>query len=119
MKGRTIREFPCPGELWPQVETWAAETGFTLVHQAENRRIYRQGNWLLMAPAWVEIRQDGRQAVLEAWVKVDFFLILSILAGRKPETGIESGGLTAAVPRRRAREAVNRLLVRLGQPPVR
>ena len=118
MKGRTRFEFPCPGNFWSQVDAWATETGFTLHCKEGNRRLYRRGFWLLMAPIWVEIRQDGRQAILEAWVKSDFFLILNILSGSKPETSIKSGGLTAAVPRRRARESVNLLLFRFGQPPV-
>jgi hypothetical protein len=118
MKGRTVIEFPCPSDLWPQVETWAAETGFTLQQQDDKRRVYRRGHRLMMAPAWVEIRQEGRRVFVEAWLKVDFFLVLSLLTGKKPETGIESGGLTAAVPRARARNAVNRLLARFGQKPV-
>jgi hypothetical protein len=118
MKGRTILEFPCPADFWSQVDAWAAATGFALHGTEGNRRLYRKRFWLLMAPAWVEIRQDGRRAILEAWIKSDFFLILNILSGSKPETAIKSGGLTAAVPRKRAREAVNLLLTRFGQPPV-
>lgn len=115
MKGRTVREFSCPKDLWSQVDAWAEETGYRLVRQEDDIRTYRKGHALLMAAAWVEIRREGRRAVLEAWVNADFYLILSLLSGKKPETGIESGGLTATVPRRRAREAVNRLLVRFGQ----
>lgn len=118
MKGRTVVEFPCPGDFWLQVEAWAVTSGFSLQRQDGNRRVYRKGHWLLMAPAWVELRLEGRRAILEAWVKADSYLILSLLAGKKPETGIESGGLIAALPRRRAREAVNRLLERFGQAPL-
>lgn len=118
MKGRTVREFPSPPNLWSQVDAWAAETDFRLDRREEKRRIYRKGNRLLTAPLWVEIRQQGKQAVLEAWVTADFYLFLSLLSGKKPETAIESGGLTACIPRRRAREAFNRLLGRFGQNPV-
>jgi hypothetical protein len=118
MKGRTLLEFPATTDLWPQVEAWAAKERFTLDHQEENRRVYRKGHWLLMAPAWVEIRQEGQRAILEAWINADLFLILSLLSGKKSESGIESGGITAAVPRRRTREAVNRLLARFGQKPI-
>lgn len=68
-----------------------------------------------MAPAFLEIRHEMGKVTLEAWVKADFFLVLSLLTGRGPETGIESGGLTATVPRQRAREAVNKLLLKLNQ----
>jgi hypothetical protein len=115
---RSIREFSCSEDLWPTVESWAAQTGFTEREKTADRRLYRKGGGLLMAPAFVEIRREGRRVVLEAWVKADMFLILSFLAGQKPETAIESGGLTASVPRKRAREAVNQLLTRLGQKPI-
>jgi hypothetical protein len=118
MKGRTVREFTCPKNLWPQVDAWAAESGFQLIREEGDRRTYRKGHVLLMAPAWLEIRREGQRVILEAWVSADFYLILSLFSGRKAETGIASGGLTAAVPRRRAREAVNRLLQRFGQQPV-
>ncbi len=118
MKGRTVKEFPCPDDLWPQVEAWAAETGFTLDRQEKDRRVYHKGHWLVMAPAFVEIRREEARVILEAWVKADLYLIISLLSGKKSETGIEAGGLTALIPRRRAREAVNRLLARFGQQPV-
>ncbi len=118
MKNRTIIEFPCSSDPWPQVEAWAAETGFNLKSQQGERRVYRKGHWLLMAPTCVDVRKEGKKVVLEAWVKADLYLILSLLSGQKAESGIESGGLTAMVPRRRAREVVNRLLARFGRPPV-
>lgn len=118
MNKRTSLEFPCPKDLWPQVDAWAAETGFTLKQQEDNRRVYRKGHPLLMAPAWVEVRRSGKWVTLEAWVAADMFLVLSMLGGKKAETGIASGGLTAALPRRRARTAVNRLLRRFNQKPI-
>ncbi|ALC16583.1 hypothetical protein DSOUD_1808 [Desulfuromonas soudanensis] len=118
MKGRTVREFPANADLWPQVEAWAAKNRFALDHQEVNRRVYRKGHWMLMAPAWVEIRREGQRAILEAWINADLFLILSLFSGKKSETGIESGGITAAVPRRKTREAVNRLLALFDQKPI-
>lgn len=118
MKGRTIRSFIYHGDLWPLVDAWAAETGFGLLHGETSRRVYRKGKWFLMAPAFLEIRREQGRVTIETWVKADLFLVLSILKGKKPETGIESGGLTASVPRKRAREAVNLLLRRLNQKPI-
>ncbi len=115
MKGRTVREFIYNAELWPLVDIWAAETGFRLLQDEASRRLYQKGRWPLMAPAFLEIRHEKGKVTLEAWVKADFFLVLSLLTGRGPETGIESGGLTATVPRQRAREAVNKLLLKLNQ----
>ena len=118
MSRRTIVSFSCPKDFWPQVEKWATETGFTLISQDSEQRLYRKGHRLLMAPIWVELRREGKKVVLEAWVVADMFLILSALAGKKPEAGIASGGLTAMLPRRRAREAVNILLRRFNQSPI-
>jgi len=116
MRGRTVRSFRCPEDLWSRVDAWAAATGFRLQQQESGRRLYCRGNRLLMAPACLEISREGRQVTLEAWVKADFYLILSLLSGKPAEAGIESGGLTASLPRKRARDAVNRLLADLGQP---
>ncbi len=118
MKGRTVREFTYQADLWPLVDAWAAETGFKLRSEEGGRRTYRKGIWLLTAPAFVEICHEKRTVRIEAWVKADFFLVLSLLSGKEPEAGIESGGLTAAVPRKRARESLNLLLKRLGQKPI-
>jgi hypothetical protein len=118
MKGRTVRNFTYHGDLWPLVDIWAAETGFRLLHGETSRRVYRKGKWLLMAPAFLEIRHEQGGVTIEAWVKADLFLVLSMLKGEKPETGIESGGLTASVPRKRARQAVNKLLMGLNQKPI-
>ena len=118
MKGRTTREFIWKADLWPLVEKWAAETGFVLEKQDGKCRMYRKGNRLLMAPAYLEICQERGRVTLETWVSADFYLLVSLLSGRKPESRIESGGLTAVVPRKRARDAVNRLLAKLGQASI-
>jgi hypothetical protein len=115
---RSIREFSYSEDLWPAVESWAAQTGFVEREKTADRRLYRKGGHLIMAPAFLEIRREGRRVVLEAWVKADLFLILSFLTGQKPEIAIEPGALTAAIPRKRARAAVNQLLTRLGQKPI-
>lgn len=118
MKGRTVREFVYTAEIWSLIDAWAAATGFDLLRGEGSRRLYRKGWWPLMAPTFVEIHQEKGRVTLESWVKADFFLILSILTGKGPETGIESGGLSAAVPRQRTREAVNQLLIKLNQKPI-
>lgn len=117
MKRRTVREFPYGEDLWPTVESWAAQNGFVAREKSPKRQLYKKkGGLLLMAPAFLEVRQEGRNVILEAWVKADVLLILNFFSGQKPEVAIESGGLSAAVPRKRARTAVNLLLERLNQP---
>ena len=117
-KSRTIREFTYNANLWVLVEKWAEKGGFTLELQEDSHRIYRKGHRLLTAPAMLEIRQQGQTVTLEAWIKADLHLVMALMTGKPPEAGIESGGLTAWIPRKRARDAVNLLLLSLGQTPI-
>ncbi len=114
---RTVRNFPYSEDLWPAIESWAEHTGFVERERSPNRRLYRKGR-LLMTPAFLEVRHEDGGVALEAWVRADPFLILNVLSGKKPEMALESGGLTASVPRRRARTAINILLKRLNQKPI-
>ena len=119
MKSRTSREFTYNGDFWTLVDEWAAETGFKVREQEGDWRLFQRGIPLTMAPSMVEIRKRKAKVTVEAWVKADPYLILAFLTGRSSEMGIESGGLTALFPRKRTRDAVNILLRRLGEPPVR
>ncbi len=115
MKKRTIREFTYSSDLWPLVDSWAAEAGFTLETEKESFRVYNKGRWLILAPVRLEIRQDGDRVVLQTWLRADFYMTLTLFTGKPPEGGLESGGLTAWMQRKKARAVVNRLLVSLGQ----
>lgn len=115
MKKRTIREFSYDSDLWPLVDSWAAEAGFTLETEEESFRIYSKGRWLFLAPTHLEIRQNGERVILQTWLRADFYMTMSLFTGKPPEGGLESGGLTAWMQRKKARAAVNRLLVSLGQ----
>ncbi|NIQ94842.1 MAG: hypothetical protein GWO11_03750 [Desulfuromonadales bacterium] len=119
MKSRTTREFIFNGDLWPLVDRWAAEAGFKTVAKEKNRRLFQRGIPVVMAPTMVEVRRRKAEVGLQAWVKADPYLVIAVLTGKKPEMGIESGGMTALLPRRRARRAVNALLEALGEEPVR
>jgi len=119
MKSRTSRELTYNGDLWTLVEEWSAETGFKVREQERDRRLYQRGIPLVMAPSMVEIRKRKAKVTVEAWVKADAYLILAFFTGRSAEMGIESGGITALLPRKRTRDAVNILLGRLGEAPVR
>lgn len=115
MKKRTVREFTYSPDLWPLVDNWAVTAGFTLETKEESFRVYSKGRWLFLAPTHLEIRQDGERVILQAWVKAQYYMLMALLSGKPTEGGLESGGLSAWVQRMRAREAVNRLLVSLGQ----
>lgn len=118
MKGRTTREFNYPGDIWGVVENWAERHRFQLTKEEGATRLYQKGHWQLMAPACLEVTRDEDRVTLEAWVKADLYILVSLLTGRKPEARLDRGGLVAAVPRRVARNAVNDLLSTLGQETI-
>jgi len=118
MTGRTTREFRYPTEIWPVIESWATQNGYALKKENGVTRLYQKSNWQLMAPACLQVTQQGDLVKLEAWVKADLFLLLSLLTGKQPEARLDSGGLVATLPRRIARGAVNILLSTLGQKPI-
>jgi len=115
---RAIREFSYQSDLWPVVDRWAAENGFVLLQQEPSRRLYRRGRLLLLGPTMVEIAENQGTITLQAWIKAELFMLMEQLMAKTPEVTIESGGLTAWVPRIKARKVVNRLLAMLGQNPI-
>ncbi len=119
MKKRTIREFTYSSDIWPLVDSWAAEEGFTLETQEDSLRVYNKGRWLVLAPTHLEIRQDGSKVILQTWLKANYYMTLPLFTGKPAEGGLESGGLSAWVQRKKARTAVNRLLQSLGQKPIK
>ncbi len=118
MQRRSVREFPYNDDLWQIVERWAAHAGFIEREREPNRRLYRKEGRFFMPPTYLEVRQKEGEVTLEGWVKADMLLVLNFLTGQKPESALESGGLTASVPRKRARNAINPLLESLGQKPI-
>jgi hypothetical protein len=70
-------------------------------------------------PVWLDIRQQGRDVHLEAWVKSQA-VPMSLLSYLLPDEMIlESGGLAGVTARATGRKAVNKLLERLSQPPIK
>jgi len=118
MKKRTIREFTFSEDLWPLVDSWAVDAGFTLDTVEDSYRTYRKGSWLFFAPTRLEIRQTGNRVILQVWLRAEFYMLMALMTGKPTEAGLESGGLTAWMQRKQARNAVNRLLASLGGTPI-
>jgi hypothetical protein len=118
MDQRTRLCFVQNGNIWPQVEPWAASNGFNLKSSSGTERLYQKGTGFLVAPMMLSIGQTDGKIVLEAWVRCNLFIRLSSLFILPPEMGIQSGGFKAVLPRSIARNAVNVLLQQLGQPPI-
>jgi hypothetical protein len=62
--------------------------------------------------------QDGGQVSVEAWVRCNTFMRICSLFMLPAEMGVESGGFKGVLPRKIAREALNRLLQDCGARPV-
>lgn len=115
---RAVREFRTNQDVWKALDAWARETGYRLVEGAEGRGVYQKGVGLLVAPMKVEVRTQGDLVHLEAWVHIPFITRLMSLFLLPDEITVESGGVKAVIPRQMARNAVNRLLGSLNEPPI-
>lgn len=114
---RTIRDFRVPLDVWNFVDEWAIEEDFEVISSGERSRVYRKILGPLSPSAHVEISEEDGSIHLEAWMAnsgpvraLRFFTL-------PPELGIESNGTKALVVARSvARDRINRLFVKLGQP---
>ncbi len=114
---RTVREFKVPLDIWRFVDEWAEAENFEVISSGEQSRVYRKLLGALSPAAHVEISEDDGSVHLEAWLAnsapvraVRFFRVPS-------EIGIESNGTGALVVERTvARDRINRLFIKLGQP---
>lgn len=116
MNTRTIIRFNCVSDIWPLVDKWAIENGFQQKSVQSVGRIYQKGIGFLTAPMMMGIHSEGQEIVIEAWVRVNTFMRAMALFIIPSEMGIGSGGFKLAVPRRIARDAINKLLIQIGQP---
>jgi hypothetical protein len=114
MDDTTVIEFDHDGEIWPILEAWAEDAGYSMTGDGEFRRLVRGTGALSSARMLTVVHEHGRLRI-EAWVQSWPFVKL---IGVPEMMGIESGGLQAVFPRWRARADVNRLLERLGGPQV-
>ena len=114
---RTIRDFKVPLDVWRFVDEWAAEENFEVVSSGERSRVYRKIMGPLSPSAHVEISESDGTVHLEAWVANSPRVRALRFFRLPPELGVESNGTKALVVARSvARDRINRLLVKLGQP---
>ena len=107
--GRTVREFETSEDVVGVLDSWAKQAGYGLVEHDETSRTYKRGKGFWVASQKLKISWNGNECTLEAWVSPPFF-------GKG--ISIESGGVTAVIPRDRARQQVSALLQMFGQPPI-
>src|SRR5688572_13062307 len=119
MLQRTIRDFTTSAAIWSIADTWGDEQGFTVVTTKAERRVYQKGPDFLGYPLIVDIQQMNNQVHLETWLKASLLDRTRALFLIPSEIGLDSGsGLRMVIARKTGRSLVNKLLDRLGQPPI-
>ncbi len=118
MTKRTPISFQSGSSIWPAVEKWAGENGYKQVSQDGSGRTFQKGVGFLVAPMMLSLSQNGGAVSGEAWIRAGLFVRICALFMLPPEMGIESGGFKGVLPRKIARNAVNKLLAELGQQPI-
>ena len=116
MNSRTIRDFNVPTDIRHRVEKWAETEGFRLLDDDGTKRRYQKGHGLLVLPTMFEISIIDGDVHFEAWIHASMFHRIFSFFLFPENIWLESGGLLAVIPRTISRDAVNRLLVQIGQP---
>ena len=116
MRSRTVRDFTVPTDIWKFVDQWAETEGFELTENG-TKRVYKKELGALTPTAFVQIGEADGSVHFEAWIKNRPLTRLFTLFASPDEMGVESDDWkTAVVARNVARDRVNRLLIKLGQP---
>ncbi len=118
MQTRTEIRFNTNPAQWNIIDQWAADEKYKLQSSSTTERHYQKGTGFLVAPMILHIRQDGGQTVMQGWISANTLVRAFALFLLPPEMGIESGGLKAMLPRKIARNAVNKLMAQLQLPAI-
>jgi hypothetical protein len=115
---RTLRTFTTTTDPWPVITAWASANGYKRMSGSDGQAVFKKGMGILVAPRMLELRTEGNQLHLQAWVHSGFFVRLMSLFILPSEITVESGGFVAMVPRNIGRKEVNGLLAQLQQPQI-
>jgi hypothetical protein len=107
------------GDFWPTVEAWAQENGYGLFQEEGGARTYKRGSGFLVSRQMVRIEPRDGGFELQGWCWSSLMARIMALFIVPAEITIASGGMTAAIPRKMARDKVNLLLGKLGSEPVK
>lgn len=118
MAKRTFIEFDYSGDVWPIIESWAKENGYRAKGANGATRLFQKGIGFLAAPMMLSAEASSGHVQIQAWVRCNLLVRISALFILPSEMSIESGGMRAALPRKIARTAVNKLLAQFSQPAI-
>lgn len=99
------------------IETWAKAEGWKLLGDKSDMKVknYQRGYGFWTAPMKLELVDKGSEVEAKAWIPANLFVRLMTLFIIPKQMGIESGGFKGVLPRKIARESINRLIESLGQ----
>jgi len=119
MNAQTVRDFALAGDVTAFLDAWARDNNFDLrAVDPDGTRRYQRGHGLMVHAQHLTLRQVGPQVHLEAWTHATLLDRVASLGMLPANMGVESGGLKGVLPRKVARDAVNKLLIPLGQAPI-
>jgi hypothetical protein len=114
-RNRISLDFATYNNDWGVVESWAKETGFKILEIAGDQRLYRRKGSISHPPTLCLVGITDNQVQLEAWVgtRLPAFLIPLLSDMGLEVLEAKSGVLPAST-----KDAVNKLLLKLGHPPL-
>ena len=118
-KKRTVRIFTMKEDVTEIVDMWANENGFVPIMTMDGSLKYKTGNGVSGPYTFVDVKQSGDKVQLESWIAVPTITRINSLFILPDEMHINSGGIRAVLPRKVSRNKVNKLLIMLGQDPIK
>jgi hypothetical protein len=116
---RSIRDLQASFVVAPLADAWASANGFALSEvESDGSRHYVRGSGLLTGQMMCVVRQFGPHVRIEAYVHARTLARLSALFLIPENMSIEPGSFMGGLPRKICRDAVDKLLAQLGQPPI-
>jgi hypothetical protein len=116
---RSIRDFQVPFEVAPIADAWASANGFALDEvELDGSRHYVRGSGLLTGQMMCVVRQSGQHVRVEGFIHARLAARIGALFLIPENKSIAPGGIVGVLPRTICRDAVNKLLAQLGQPPI-
>ncbi len=119
MADRSIRDFQVPYVVAPIADAWASANGFALTMvEPDGSRHYVRGSGLLTGQMMCVVRQFNQHVRIEAFIHARLIARMGALFLIPTDKSIEPGGVVGVLPRKMCRDAVDKLLAQLGQPPI-
>jgi hypothetical protein len=116
---RSIRDFQVPYVVAPIADAWASANGFALtLVEPDGSRHYVRGSGLLTGQMMCVVRQFNEHVRIEAFIHARLIARMGALFLIPTDKSIEPGGVVGVLPRKICRDAVDKLLAQLGQPPI-